>query len=372
MNETLRSRCHRPNADNAGSKQQGCAAGPAGAARWQRRLKSLPQPHRVRHVLSAGLLLLGLLFAACAGDPEPAAVVTGGPITAQAVRVRRGDIAEVLTVTGETAARTVLRLASPVAGVLTFLTVRAGDRVDRGVVVARVMPLENQAALHGFTILEQPGMLTRQEHQRAERLRGRLRKNDIALRVPFAAVVATRLRNPGEQVGRTDVILEVFDPDSLYVLAHVPLESAGRLRAGMPVEIRGAASHATGKIEALVTAVRQQALTVPVRIALASPFIPPLLHAAVRCRIAVAQHTGALWIPRTALLSSAVAQRGVVMVAANHRAHRRAVTLGLRSEDALEVTSGLRLGEAVLVAGQFGLPDGAVVSLVPAGDTHAP
>ena len=79
--------------------------------------------------------------------------------------------------------------------------------------------------------------LSTAERTHAQRLQRDLGARDIPLRAPFAAVVAERLHNPGEQVAQNDVLLELFDPQSLYVLAQVPVESASRIRAGMTAEI---------------------------------------------------------------------------------------------------------------------------------------
>src|SRR5207244_9772751 len=130
----------------------------------------------------------------------------------------RGDISEALTVTGETAARSVLRLASPIAGRVTMLTLQVGDRVAAGAVAARVISLENDAAVRGFAFLEGASPQSAAERERARKLQHELTARDMPLRVPFAAIVSDRLHNPGEQVAQNDVLLEAFDPLSLYAL----------------------------------------------------------------------------------------------------------------------------------------------------------
>ena len=145
------------------------------------------------------------------------------------------------------------------------------------------------------------------------------------------------------------------------MLAQVPVESAARIRAGMPAEISIGGATVSGQVEALAAALVPQTLTVPVRIRLATALDPPLLHAAVTVRITVAQHRDALLIPRSALLSSNVTEQAVVMVAAGHTARRRTIRLGLRTASDVEVTQGLAAGELVLADGQYGLPDGAPI-----------
>src|SRR5262249_49663905 len=157
-----------------------------------------------------------------------------------------------------------------------------------------------------------------------------LRARDIPLRVPFAAVVAERLHNPGEQVTPGEALLELFDPRTLYVLAQVPVESAARVAAGMPVTGKVDGSTARRQVGAVAAALVPQSLTVPVRVSLTAPLQPALLHAAVECEITTADHADALLIPRTALVSSGSVSGTTVMVAVNNQARRRTVEIGLR------------------------------------------
>ncbi len=291
------------------------------------------------------------------------------PVPVRVQPVRTGAISEELTVTGETAALSTLRLASPIAGRVTWLTARPGDYLEAGAVAARVISLENEAAVHGFAFLDRSAQLSTAERARARRARRDLEQRDIPLRVPFAAVVAERLHNPGEQVAANDVLLELFDPQSLYVLAQVPVESASRVRGGMEAEINTGNATVSGQVEALAAALIPQTLTVPVRIRLATALGPPLLHAAVTARITVAQHHDTLLIPRSALLSSNATDQAAVMVAAEHTARHRLIRLGLRTASEVEVTQGLAKGEVVLVDGQYALPDDAPIAPLPASDS---
>ena len=313
---------------------------------------------------TVSLAVLSAALAACEAPPEQSESGTAAPIAVRVTAVRRGAIADVLTVTGETVALRVLRLASPVAGRVTLLNVRAGDRLAAHEVAARVIPLENEAALHGFAFLEGIAPQPANERATARRLQRELAAHDIPVRAPFAAVVADRLHNPGEQVAQNDVLLELFDPTSLYVMAQVPVDDIGRVRVGMPVEVSHGGGNTGGTVEALLTSLVPQTLTVPVRIALSAPLQPPLLHAAVQCRITAAQHADALLVPPTALVSSTAGQ-GFVVVAADHHTEQRAVQLGLRNREEIEITAGVREGDLVLVEGQYALPDGTSIEPVP-------
>jgi multidrug efflux pump subunit AcrA (membrane-fusion protein) len=52
-----------------------------------------------------------------------------------------------------------------------------------------------------------------------------------------------------------------------------------------------------------------------------------------------------------------------VFIATGGKAERRSVTLGLNDGTRVEIVSGVKAGEQVIVDGQAGLPDGAAISV---------
>ncbi len=309
-----------------------------------------------------------LAFPGCAAPDETATTeAPAPPVAVHVVAARPGPIANVLIASGETAALTSVRLSSPVAGRVTAVAVQPGDRLAAGAVAARVLPQENEAALHGFGILADAGALRPSEKPAAERLARDLAARDIPLRAPFDGIVADRLRNPGEQVAPSDVLVELFDPRSLIVVAQVPATRSGDVHPGQPVSVHLAGATLAGRVATLAAAVSPQSLTVPVRITLSTTPRPPLLHAAAECHITVAEEPDALLVPRAALLDDDGQGGATVMVAADGAAHLRPIRTGLRDAEQVEVRDGLSAGELVLVAGQYGLPDGAAVTVQTAG-----
>ena len=67
--------------------------------------------------------------------------------------------------------------------------------------------------------------------------------------------------------------------------------------------------------------------------------------------------------PRTAIIQDG-SQPSVYVVAGNNMAEQRTVTTGLYDSSRIEILSGLKVGEAVVVAGQPNLIDGAKVDIV--------
>ena len=314
----------------------------------------------MKRARSVCLLLIALTGSACRAKEEAESKSSAPqPIRVKVTAVVKGSIREQLEASGETQALTVLRLASPVAGRITALASQPGDRLARGAVAARVIPLESDAAVRGFEVLRRSGGGS-DETPSARRLAHDLASRDVPIRVPFAAVVSERLHNPGEQVAQGDVLLEVFDPRSLYVLAQAPADRAASL-GGKPAEISGSGMRSAAKVVAVLPSVAAQSLTVPIRLSIEPGPDAPLLHAPVTCRITVASHEDALLVPRTALVTPLVSESAEVMVAKGGHAERRKITIGLRTDTTVEAVDGVAEGDLLIAEGGYALPDGTAV-----------
>src|SRR5262249_45373086 len=154
---------------------------PAGAA-----------PRRAGPMSNARLLTILLALLGCAA-PADRGEQTAPPVRVRVATPHRGDIATTIDVVGETAALDVVRLASPIAGRITALAVLPGDRLAPGTIVARVVPLESEAAARGLDLLASGTAPAAQEATTITRLRRQVLQREAVLRAPFAAVVSSRL-----------------------------------------------------------------------------------------------------------------------------------------------------------------------------------
>ena len=311
----------------------------------------------MRHVTA--IVALAALATACSREKPEETVADVQPIAVEVERPKTADIDDVLVATGETAALSTVRLASPIAGRVTDLAVKPGDRVTRGQVVAHVLSLENEAALAGFAMLRSPSSGEPASPSRIER---EVATRAVPVAAPIAGLVIDRLHNPGEQVPQGEALVELFDPSSVVAIAQVPAESAGRVAPGMNAVVTGAGFRGEGKVDSTVPLLTPGALTVPVRIALGDPKPTSLLHAAVECRITLAEHHGVLSIPASALLGPPRGHGGEILIVVDGKAKRTPIHLGVRSADQIEVISGLGADDRVIVEGGYGLANGTPVN----------
>jgi RND family efflux transporter MFP subunit len=185
------------------------------------------------------------------------------------------------------------------------------------------------------------------------------------VRARFAGVIAKRAHNPGDMVeaSASDVILRVIDPSRLQVIAAVAVPDVRRVEIGRPVRILvpGMEAPENGKVLTRPAAVEPGGATADVR---ASFNAATRLAAGtpVRVEIVAEQHRNALAVPVEAILHED--EDAFVMVAGpDNKAHKRKVQIGLTTPVEAEITSGLKAGDAVIVQGQQGLPDGAAITI---------
>jgi RND family efflux transporter MFP subunit len=181
----------------------------------------------------------------------------------------------------------------------------------------------------------------------------------------FAGVIAKRGHNPGDMVEATsaDLILRVVDPSKLQVVASVPIPDLARVQVGRPVRVLvpGAEAPEDGKVLTRPAAVDPTGVAAEVRISFTAG-TTLAVGTPVRVEIVAEQRPAALAVPIEAILHED--EDAFVMVAgADNKAHKRKVTIGLTTPKQAEITGGLKAGEAVIVQGQQGLPDGATITL---------
>jgi membrane fusion protein (multidrug efflux system) len=253
----------------------------------------------------------------------------------------------------------------------------------RGEVQAAQAHVENaQANVTRLTTLVEHGVAAQKELEDARRdlneahaaltqAQGALQSATVAdsrtvVRARFPGIVAKRAHNPGDMVEATsaDVILRIIDPDKLQVVAAVPIPDLARVQVGKAVRIMlpNAEEPESGKVVSRPAAVDPTGVSADVRVAFTGA-TKLAVGTPVRVEIVAEEHANALAVPVGAVIHED--ENAFVMVAGDDKkAHKRKVTIGLTTPKLAEITGGLKAGEAVIVQGQQGLPDGA--DIIPA------
>ena len=332
-----------------------------------------------------------LLLAACSENPvNPAA---DAPLAVRLAQAVPANGTGSLAIAGIVRLKRETVLAFNSGGRIAAITVREGDAVRAGQVLARLDPTSLGAAAASaraeavradadyrrLADLGKKGWVTapRVDSARAAAAAARARVDqtgfDLRLGVitaPAAGVILRRPVEPGQVVAPGTAVLTLGELASGYVL-RVPMADADMARV-----VRGQLAAVTipalgsQPIAATVSEVgaRGDDATGTFRVELALPARPGLrsgLIGSARLHLGgQGPADGAVSVPSAAVFA-ARADEGFVYVhdAATGRVKQRLVQLGPLGDTALTVTSGLRPGETVVVSGVERLRDGLKVDV---------
>lgn len=324
------------------------------------------------------------------GGGPPGGMGPGAEQAAAAVPVRteavaRGSISDDLQTTGTLEAEEEVDLVARAAGPVTEILVEEGARVATGQLLARIDDREARNVVDQRTVTLEDARLTFQRAQsqqqsglisdeafdattsalqsaEAQLEAARIQLADTEVRAPYSGVVSVRYVKKDQYVGVGTPLFRMFADDPLLCRIQVPEKDLTRVAVGQTARLRVEAfpdREFTARIARIRPSVDGGTGTVAVTLDVPSRgILRPGMFAAVA--VETDQRDGVVVIPRQALVLDAIGD--VVFVVEDGVAHRREVSLGVRSEDRVEVTSGLSEGEALVVLGQDGLADGTPVT----------
>jgi RND family efflux transporter MFP subunit len=370
----------------------------------------------------AALVVLAIALAlgrAYTARNAPAPALAASPVVGQielaatdVLPVQLMDITQGLRVTGTLKAVNSAIVKARVAGELQMLSVREGDTVTAGQVLAKIDPREFEARLQqaqqqADAALAQIDIAQRQfannkalvdqgfisktaldtslanlqaaqaTHRAALAFADIVRQslNDTVLKAPIAGQISQRLAQPGERVGVDARILEIVDLRQIELESNLPSVDASKVKLGQLAQLRveGAEGRITGRLVRVNPSAQLGTRTFMIYLKIEQPagqklalrqglFAEGLLNAS---------STRVLAVPLKSVRTDQVLP--FVQLAREGKVHHQTVTLGLRgmadSEEMVAV-EGLREGD-LLIKGATGLlRQGSTVLFTP--NTPAP
>ncbi|HEY6225028.1 MAG TPA: efflux RND transporter periplasmic adaptor subunit, partial [Gemmatimonadales bacterium] len=184
------------------------------------------------------------------------------------------------------------------------------------------------------------------------------------LRAPLAGVVTRLSAVLGAPVDPSVPLVEVADPGALDAVFNVTPADAALLKEGDTVTVTasdaGAAALGSGVVTSVGAAVDSATRAIPVRARIAHPARPLRIGESIFGRIVTALHPHAVVVPVDALVPEGESYI-LFVVDSTGTAHQRTVTIGGRTEAAVEVLTGLAAGETVVTHGAYGTADGSKI-----------
>lgn len=326
------------------------------------------------------------------------------PVEVASVEARRVEY--VVSAVGSVEAYERVQMTARVAGVVERVLFREGDEVKAGQTLVEIEPrryrvavasaraalerarasttdAETALARREAAVAQSPGLIpveeiestrTRQRVASAEAAQSEaaieqaeLNLRDAYVRAPIAGTIETRTVETGQYVQPGTVLTLLVRRDPLLLRFQVPEGDAGRVRPGMVARFRVRSD--TREHGATITHVAQTADSasrmVP-HIAEVDPASRDALRpgAFAEVSVPVGAEGDVPVIPAIAIRPS---EKGfLAFVVTGDDAEERILSLGMRTADGMvEVRSGLRAGETLVVRGAEALRQGAKVRVVP-------
>lgn len=186
---------------------------------------------------------------------------------------------------------------------------------------------------------------------------------------PFSGIIGLRHISPGSYVSPASPVATLHALNPAKIEFRVPEQYAALARPGQSIEfqVEGDAQTFTGTVYATEPSLDPATRTLAARATVPNPTgtLRPGAFAKVRFRLSEVQQ--ALLMPTEAVVPGT--QGNTVYVIRGGVAHAQRVQVGIRTDEAVQITQGLNPGDTVVVAGVLALRDGrpVVAQLMPVG-----
>jgi len=308
-------------------------------------------------------------------------------VPVEVATLSRGGIEAVLRLSSNLEAEREVQVFAEAPRRVTELLVEEGDSVRKGQLLVQLQDEEQKSALAKAKI--EVGQSRRYFERTKELYEQKLvteelfteagytvERNEIAVadaerelgytqvRAPIAGVVTERLVNVGDHVTVNQPLFRIVDFDSIVARIFVPEKDLARLGKGQPARLRadalGGAVFA-GRIDRISPVVDPGTGTVKVTVATPRQAgLRPGMY--VEVELVTAVHDDALLVPKRALVYDND-QAFVFRLKEERRVERLRLVALLEDAENVEPQGAVEPGDQIVVAGQSGLKDGALVRL---------
>jgi len=360
-------------------------------------IRRIARPITVPTILVAISLLLSTACARGGGDDEGGRTWREGAETGtdreeeavpvEVVTLERGPIEATLRYSAALEAERDVLVLAEASRRVQELRVEEGDRVRAGELLVRLQDevqqsalakaeirlddarreFERQQSLYDQSLIsEQTWIVARSEYDQAKIALDDARRDLGYTRVtaPIGGTVTERMVNRGDFVTVNQALFRVVDFDSIVARIYVPEKELGRLAPGLEARVTADALEGrrfAGRIDRIAPAVDPATGTVKVTVAIPlQEGLRPGMY--VQVELVTDTHENAVLLPKRAVVYDND-QMFVFRLGDERRVERLEVEARLETPDTIEPEGGLAAGDQVVVAGQSGLKDGALVRL---------
>jgi len=313
---------------------------------------------------------------ACKGKKEKdkgSAKPAGSPALVDVLIAVPEVLSNTVEANGTIVAQEWVELRPEVQGRLTYLQVPEGTVVNQGTVIARINDADLQAQMNKTRVLLDlaqkteariakliaVGGINQADYDAALNQVNSL-KADLAftqslidktvVRAPFTGLLGLRQVSPGAYVSPSTVIATLQQVDKMKVDFTVPEKYAGQIKKGVAVEVQTDLSHSDRRT-AIIIATEPQINSVSRNLKGRAVLqgARPQPGSFVKVYLTRRQDQPSILVPTNSIIPDDKNKQ--VILVKEGKAMFTNVTTGIRTEDMVEVLSGIKKGDSVVVTG---------------------
>ncbi|WP_127128997.1 efflux RND transporter periplasmic adaptor subunit [Pseudoflavitalea rhizosphaerae] len=353
-------------------------------------LKSTPIATSLLLILSLPLMIFLHACASRANEPAPAAstAIAAAPgIPADAHVVTPGEVKQLLEITGTLAANQEVAISSELTKKVVSVPVREGNIVAKGTLLFQLDDADLQAQLERLRQQEKLAALnegrmkdliahdaaSQQEYDQAATnlavLKAEIRAlqttiDKTRIRAPFSGRIGIIRTYPGALVSPSAPLTTIVDDAQLKVEFSVPEKYATLVTPGkaQTFTVEGDSTEYKATVISKESFVDQSTRTLMVRAIAPNPKNKLVVGQSARLAIALRTSADAMQIPSQSLMPSS--QGYSVFLLKSGKAILAPVVVGQRDANNVQITSGIHIGDTVIVSNQLRLSPNADVRIV--------
>lgn len=337
--------------------------------------------------LSAGLLI-GASWAVMAHKPAKHGAKTRPAATVSVTSIQRMPKKQVFPVVGTIQTEKSINLAAQINGLIESLHFKSGQTVARGQLLIVLKHNEQQAALEkaradydkindqylkekkliNLKFVTPPALRSFQYQlasAKASLDQAKAAYEQCFIHAPFAGQLGIRQVSPGEYLKAGQAIVSLQSTPARYIDFSVPETINQLLTQDTLLYVSSKQSgktHIKAKIIAKGSQINLSTRTIKIRALLAPSKIHFKPGTYVEVQLVITSKQPVLVVPNIAIDYEPYGAS--VYVVQNHHAKLRYIHIGATQGKNTVVTSGLKVGDQVVVAGQNKLTDGAPVTII--------
>lgn len=327
------------------------------------------------------LLTFFLIFTGCQKKkPEESNKKNDQPAVVDVIIAGNQSISSTVEANGSIIANEFVELHAEVSGRITYLNIPEGSSVAKGTILARVNDADLQAQLNKTKVQLALAEKTEERLTKLLTIKGISQSDyDLALnqvnslkadldytqvlidktvlKAPFSGLIGLRQISQGAYVSPTTIIATMQQVNKLKVDFTIPEEYSSIIRKGSVIEV-AIEGQSSARCKAVVTArepqVNQTTRNILIRALLTNCTANPGTFAKIYFKAGSSRNS--ILIPTNAIIPDDKNKKLVVVK--NGKATYVIVETGVRKEGVVEITSGLSIGDSVVVDGVlFARPD---------------